>query len=63
MNKDFQLILNAAAQDGVSMPATEAAFYVNSDELERNAEADFSAVLKRMEEVAGINYSAATVTS
>ena len=63
MNKDFQLILEAAAQDGVSMPATEAAFYVNSDELERNAEADFSAVLKRMEEVAGINYSAAPVTS
>jgi hypothetical protein len=36
---------------------------VNSDELARNAEADFSAVLKRMEEVAGINYSVATVAS
>lgn len=54
MNKDFQLILNAAAQEKVSMPVTEAAFYVNSDELERNAEQDFSAVLKRMEEIAGI---------
>jgi 3-hydroxyisobutyrate dehydrogenase-like beta-hydroxyacid dehydrogenase len=59
MNKDFQLILDAALQEKVSMPATEAAFYVNSDELARNAEGDFSAVLKRMEEVAGINYSAA----
>jgi 3-hydroxyisobutyrate dehydrogenase-like beta-hydroxyacid dehydrogenase len=54
MNKDFQLILDSAAQERVSMPATEAAFYVNSDELERNADVDFSAVLKRMEEVAGI---------
>jgi hypothetical protein len=36
------------------MPATEAAFYVNSEELARNAEEDFSAVLRRMEEVAGV---------
>ena len=55
MHKDFQLILSAAAQEGVSMPVTEAAFYVNSDELAHNADEDFSAVLKRMEEVAGID--------
>jgi 3-hydroxyisobutyrate dehydrogenase-like beta-hydroxyacid dehydrogenase len=54
MNKDFQLILEAAAQKRVSMPATEAAFYVNSDELARTDEEDFSAVLRRMEEAAGI---------
>jgi hypothetical protein len=37
------------------MPATEAAFHVNSQELARgNNEKDFSAVLRRMEEVAGI---------
>ena len=54
MNKDFQLILEAAAQENVAMPATEAAFYVNSEELARNAEEDFSAVLRRMEEVAGV---------
>ncbi len=54
MNKDFQLILEAAAQERVSMPATEAAFYVNSDELARTEEEDFSAVLRRMEEAAGI---------
>jgi 3-hydroxyisobutyrate dehydrogenase-like beta-hydroxyacid dehydrogenase len=54
MNKDFQLILEAAAQERISMPATEAAFYVNSDELARNDEEDFSAVLRRMEEAAGI---------
>src|SRR5712672_1985745 len=54
MNKDFQLILTAAAQERVHMPATEAAFRVNSDELARDDEEDFSAVVRRMEEVAGI---------
>jgi 3-hydroxyisobutyrate dehydrogenase-like beta-hydroxyacid dehydrogenase len=37
MNKDFQLILKAAAQEHIPMPATEAAFRVNSDELSGNA--------------------------
>jgi len=53
MNKDFQLILRAAAQEHVPMPVTEAAFRVNSDELANSEEEDFSAVLRRMEEVAG----------
>jgi 3-hydroxyisobutyrate dehydrogenase len=53
MNKDFELILKAAAKEHVSMPATEAAFYVNSEELEGNNDEDFSAVLRRMEEAAG----------
>jgi 3-hydroxyisobutyrate dehydrogenase-like beta-hydroxyacid dehydrogenase len=51
MNKDFQLILKAAALEHVPMPATEAAFRVNSDELANSTEEDFSAVLRRMEEV------------
>src|SRR5712692_8550300 len=55
MNKDFQLILEAATQEKIVMPATEAASCVNSDELARDAEEDFSAVLRRMEEVAGID--------
>ena len=54
MNKDFRLILNAAAQEHVPMPATEAAFRVNSDELANSTEEDFSAVLRRMEEVSVI---------
>jgi 3-hydroxyisobutyrate dehydrogenase-like beta-hydroxyacid dehydrogenase len=54
MNKDFQLILETAAHERISMPATEAAFYVNSDELARTDEEDFSAVLRRMEEAAGL---------
>jgi 3-hydroxyisobutyrate dehydrogenase-like beta-hydroxyacid dehydrogenase len=58
MNKDHQLILAAAAKEQVRMPATEAAFHVNSDELARNNnnnnEEDFSAVLRQMEVLAGI---------
>ena len=53
MNKDFELILRAAAKEHVSMPATEAAFYVNSEELVGNDDEDFSAVLRRIEEAAG----------
>lgn len=49
MNKDFALILDAAVKEHVSMPATEAAFYVNSEELAGNDDEDFSAVLRRME--------------
>ena len=54
MNKDFELILNAAAKERVRMPATEAAFYVNSEELAGGNDVDFSAVLQRMEEIGGI---------
>jgi 3-hydroxyisobutyrate dehydrogenase len=54
MNKDFQLILKAASQEHINMPVTEAAFRINSDELAHANEEDFSAVLRRMEEDAGI---------
>jgi 3-hydroxyisobutyrate dehydrogenase len=54
MNKDLQLILRAAVKADVSMPATEAAFYVNSIELAGSDEDDFSAVLRRMEDLAGV---------
>jgi 3-hydroxyisobutyrate dehydrogenase-like beta-hydroxyacid dehydrogenase len=54
MNKDFQLILKAAAEAHIPLPATEAASRVNSEELAHHDEDDFSAVLRRMEEVAGI---------
>jgi hypothetical protein len=36
------------------MPATVAAYRVNSDELALNGEEDFSGVLRRMEEVASL---------
>ena len=54
MHKDFQLILSTAAQEELIMPATEAAFRVNSVELARSGEEDFSTVLRRMEEVTGV---------
>ena len=54
MNKDFGLILRAAAKTDVSMPVTEAAFRVNSEELAAGGDEDFSAVLRRMEELAGV---------
>jgi 3-hydroxyisobutyrate dehydrogenase len=64
MNKDFQLILKAAAEVHIPMPATEAAFRVNSDELAHHDEDDFSAVLRQMEEVAGIaDVHSASMTS
>ena len=54
MNKDFQLILSTAARGNVPMPATEGAFRINADELARDEEQDFSAVVRRMEQEAGI---------
>jgi 3-hydroxyisobutyrate dehydrogenase-like beta-hydroxyacid dehydrogenase len=54
MNKDFQLILKSAAEAHTPMPVTEAAFQVNSEELSEHNEDDFSAVVRRMEEVAGV---------
>jgi len=50
MYKDFGLVLTAAAQCGLSMPATEAAAVVNSAEAETGGEEDFSAVIRRMEQ-------------
>jgi 3-hydroxyisobutyrate dehydrogenase-like beta-hydroxyacid dehydrogenase len=54
MNKDFGLILNLAAAVGARMPATGAAFEVNSrqSDQEHEQEQDFSAVILQMEEQA-----------
>lgn len=52
MSKDFGLILAAAAQLDVSMPATEGAAAVSSAEAAIDGEEDFSAVIRRMEQAA-----------
>jgi 3-hydroxyisobutyrate dehydrogenase-like beta-hydroxyacid dehydrogenase len=52
MRKDFGLVLAAAAQFGLSMPATEAAAAINSAEAASESEEDFSAVIRRMEQSA-----------
>ena len=52
MRRDFRLILAAAAEFHLSMPATEAAAVVNDAEALSDREEDFSAVIRRMEELA-----------
>jgi 3-hydroxyisobutyrate dehydrogenase-like beta-hydroxyacid dehydrogenase len=49
MHKDFGLILAAAANLGLSMPATEAAAAVNAAEAASGREEDFSAVIEWMD--------------
>ena len=63
MNKDFLLILKAAAKADIPMPAVQEAFRINSEELAHHDEEDFSAVLRRMEEVAGIGNIHSSMTS
>lgn len=49
MHKDFGLILSRAAAAGADMPATRAAFEVNSAQSAQGPEQDFSAVILEME--------------
>jgi 3-hydroxyisobutyrate dehydrogenase-like beta-hydroxyacid dehydrogenase len=63
MYKDFGLILTAAAQSGLSMPATEAAAVVNSVEAGTGGEEDFSAVIRRMELQAGLEHVLPVLTN
>jgi 3-hydroxyisobutyrate dehydrogenase-like beta-hydroxyacid dehydrogenase len=52
MRKDFGLVLGAAEQLELSMPATVMAAAINAEEAEAGGEEDFSAVIRRMEELA-----------
>jgi 3-hydroxyisobutyrate dehydrogenase-like beta-hydroxyacid dehydrogenase len=54
MHKDFGLTLIAAARARLSLPATEAAAVANAAELRNGGEEDFSAVIRRMEQAAGM---------
>jgi len=49
MNKDFSLILQLAAGVEAVMPATSAAFEINSEAMAADADQDFSVVMKIME--------------
>ena len=55
MNKDFRLILETAAEMQVPMPVTAAAFQINTAEAADYSEEDFSAVIRRMENLARLN--------
>jgi 3-hydroxyisobutyrate dehydrogenase-like beta-hydroxyacid dehydrogenase len=50
MNKDFRLILELAGEVGAAMPATRAAFQLNTQTLATHADLDFSAVMEYMEQ-------------
>jgi 3-hydroxyisobutyrate dehydrogenase-like beta-hydroxyacid dehydrogenase len=54
MNKDFGLVLETAAAAKVPMPATAAAFQMNVAEFSEGKEEDFSAVIRLMERLAGL---------
>ena len=54
MNKDFRLILETAAEMRVPMPVTAAAFQINTAEAANSIEEDFSAVIRGMENLAGL---------
>ena len=62
MNKDFRLILETAAEMKVPMPATAAAFQINSAELGRETDADFSIVVELMETLARLHLREQTQT-
>ena len=49
MNKDYRLILDAARSSNLTLPATAAAYEVNSAALEDDPGADFSSVIRHME--------------
>ena len=49
MNKDFRLVLETASNLNLELPATEAAFQVNSDALALGPDQDFSIVIRQME--------------
>jgi len=61
MHKDFALILNAAARLQLWLPATEAAAAINAAEAARGREEDFSAVIRRMEQEAAMDWSMPSV--
>jgi 3-hydroxyisobutyrate dehydrogenase-like beta-hydroxyacid dehydrogenase len=48
MNKDFRLILDAARSSNLALPATTAAFEVNSAAFEEDPDADLSSVIRHM---------------
>jgi len=52
MNKDFRLILEAAKSSNVALPATTAAFELNSAAFEEDPGADLSSVIRYMERFA-----------
>ena len=57
MNKDYRLMLEAARTANITLPATAAAFQVNSSATKEDPTADFSSVIRLMEKFVGPNTS------
>jgi 3-hydroxyisobutyrate dehydrogenase-like beta-hydroxyacid dehydrogenase len=55
MHKDFRLILDTAASVRAPMPTAAAAFPINAAEYVAHPDDDFSAVIRRMEDLANVN--------
>jgi 3-hydroxyisobutyrate dehydrogenase-like beta-hydroxyacid dehydrogenase len=55
MNKDFRLILERAAEMRVPVPVTAAAFQINTAKAADYSDEDFSAVIRRMENLARLD--------
>ena len=62
MNKDLGLVLKLAAEVGAQMPATQAAFEVNSAQATQGSEQDFSAVIQQMEKQAHLEITGEGLT-
>ena len=58
MNKDFGLILEAAKASHLVLPATAAAFEVNSAAFNEDPNSDFSSVIRQMEKFVELDVSA-----
>jgi 3-hydroxyisobutyrate dehydrogenase-like beta-hydroxyacid dehydrogenase len=57
MNKDYRLILETANSSHLTLPATAAAFEVNSAALKEDPTADYSSVIRQMEKLLEANAS------
>lgn len=57
MNKDYGLMLESARRANITLPATTAAFQVNSSALKDDPRADFSSVIRQMEKFVEVNAS------
>jgi len=57
MNKDFRLILESAKSTNLELPATAAAFKVNSAAFEEDPSADLSSVIRHMEKFVEVHTS------
>ncbi len=53
MNKDFRLILETAKSSNLTLPATAAAYAVNSAAMEEDPTSDISSVIRYMENLVG----------